>query len=645
MNRWLGVAVGAALVAVVLPATATQALSSEVVEPVARTMVTSSPQTTGPTGLLSWGLDRIDQRTPVSSTRSYNFANDGTGVTIYILDSGVAGNHPEFGSRVSNGWSYRSSATSLSSYRAALTAHQNDPQTGIQACANDGTHAVNPLVFDNPQNPDVSDVGRTDNDGHGTHVAGIAAGDGVGVAKNSTIVPVRALDSCGNGTRTMILEGLAWILTDHDAGEKAVLNLSVGFGEQVTEVDNAITALMNEGVLVVAAAGNSSSSACSSTPASTPGTISIGSSTLVDGESSFSNYGWCVDMFAPGGSSIQGGAITSAYPYLSGATNTYAALSGTSMATPFVSGSLARYLQLMEVAPVSISTGATAAYTWLSTNATTNAITYYNSGRSTQTPNKLLYVPSAPSQVRQLSAAPSDSGALVSWQGSVVGATYTATATPDSATASPGSASCTTVGGTTCSLSGLVNGTTYTISVVGANADGVGPVAETKVVAGELPTSPSVASAASMNRSATVSWSSVVVDGSVYVVSSVPPSAGCITTSTTCTVGGLTNGTNYTFIVEVRSKTGLVSSPTTVSVRPGFTVRKSTVTKGSRTVLSWLLITPSKGKKTWRESGSCSLASGRLVAPRRVTTCTLRLTVAAWRTYPKMTTTLKVTVK
>ena len=227
---------------------------------------------------------------------------------------------------------------------------------------------------------------------------------------------------------------------------------------------------------------------------------------------------------------------------------------------------------------------------------------------------------------------------MVSWQGSVVGATYTATATP-------GPASCSTVGGSTCSLSGLVNGTTYTVSVVGSNADGVGPIAETKVVAGELPVAASLPSAASLNKSAKVSWSAVGADGSVYVVTSVPPSAGCITTSLFCTVGGLTNGTNYTFTVEVHSKTGLVSSPTTVSVRPGFTVRKSTVLKGSRSVLSWLLTTPSKGKKTWTESGSCSLVSGRLVAPRRKTTCTLRLIVAAWRTYPKMTTTLKVTVK
>lgn len=634
MKRWGGVAAVTALLVAVLPATPLQAQRVIQTEPIARRLVTSSPQTTGPTGSLSWGLDRIDQRTPVTSTRSYNFSNDGTGVNIYVLDSGVAGNHPEFGSRVANGWSYRSSATALNSYRNALS----NPQSGIQACPNDGSHAVDPATFDAPQLPDATDVGRTDNDGHGTHVAAIAAGDLVGVAKNATVIPIRALDSCGNGTRTMIVEGLAWILANHTPGTKAVLNLSVGFGEQVAEVDNAITSLMNEGVLVTAAAGNSATSACSSTPASTFGTVSVGSSTLLDGESSFSNYGTCVDMFAPGGSSIQGGAIPSAYPYLNGVTNTYAGLSGTSMASPFVAGALARYLQLMEVGPTSFATGSTAAWNWLSGNATLNAITYFNSGRTSQTPNRLLYVPSVPSQVRQLAAVPANGGAVVSWDGISAGATYTATATP-------GSASCTVVGGTTCTVTGLVNGTTYTISVVGSTADGFGPVAETTVVAGQLPLAPSVATVASLNKSATVSWTPAPVAGSVYVVSSVPPSAGCVTTETTCTIGGLTNGTNYTFSVEVRSVTGLLSLPTTITVRPGFTVKKTAVKKSSRTPLSWILTTPSKGKKTWTESGLCSFSSGRLVAPKRTTTCTIRLTVAKWRTYPKMSTTLKVTVQ
>lgn len=295
-------------------------------EEIARTVATSSPQTVGPDGgALSWGLDRIDQRTPVSSSTSYDFSEDGGGVTAYILDSGVNASHPDFGGRVKEGWSYRASSTALTSYRSALTAYAGNPSTGIPPCSNDGTYAVDPTTFDNPSSVDAADKAMTDNDGHGTHVAGIIGGDTTGVAKGVTIVPVRSLDSCGNGTRTMILEALAWILNDHDAGEKAILNLSVGFDSQVALVDNAITALMNEGVVVIAAAGNEASSACSNTPASTPGTISVGSSAndssaspSVDRESYFSNYGLCVDIFSPGSS------IKSTYPFLSGVTNTYA---------------------------------------------------------------------------------------------------------------------------------------------------------------------------------------------------------------------------------------------------------------------------------------------------------------------------------
>ena len=613
-----------------------------IAEPVARKMVTSSPQTTGPGGTLSWGLDRIDQRGVVTSNRSYAYSNDGTGVNIYVLDSGVAGNHPEFGARVLDGWSYRSSSSALSSYSTALSNFQQDPNTGIEACANDGSHAINPSTFDNPAQPDTSDKGRTDNDGHGTHVAGIAAGDGVGVAKNANIIPVRALDSCGNGTTTMIRQGLAWILSDHDPGERAVLNLSVGFGQQVSEVDTDIRALMDEGIVVVAAAGNSGISACNNTPASTTGTISIAASNIFDGETSFTNYGSCVDMFAPGGTGTSGGQqIYSAYPYLSGVTNTYYSMSGTSMAAPFVTGAVARYLQSLAVAPSNFATGATAAWTWLDANATTSAISYLNSGRSPQSPNKLLHIPAPalPQQVTGLTASPIVGGAVVEWTGNVSGVTYVATATP-------GGASCSIVGGSTCTLSGLTNGETYNISVSGKSAGGTGPGTVTTVVLGTSPAAPATATAISGNASITISWSASSVSGVTYVVTSSPASAGCTTTATSCIVSGLKNGTAYTFFVSTVSTFGLQSvSPVSTSARPGFVVKKSIVKKGSRTSLSTILTTPSKGKKTWSESGPCSISSGRLVAPKRKTTCVVKLTVAKSGSYPKMSTTLKVTVQ
>jgi len=611
-------------------------------EPVARKAVTSSPQTTGPGGSLSWGLDRIDQRGVVTSNRSYAFSNDGTGVNIYILDSGVAGNHPEFGSRVLNGWSYRSSGTALASYSSALSNFLQDPNTGIEACPNDGTHAVNPTTFDNPAQPDMTDVGQTDNDGHGTHVAGIAAGDSVGVAKNASIIPVRALDSCGSGTTSMILEGLAWILADHDAGERAVLNLSVGFGQQISSVDTAITALMDEGIVVVAASGNDSTSACNNTPASTPGTISVAAANIFDGETSFTNYGTCVDMFAPGGTGTPGGQqIYSAYPYLSGVTNTYYAMSGTSMAAPFVTGAVARFLQTLSESPTNFITGPTAAWTWLDANATTGAVYYLNSGRSPQSPNKLLYVPAPPipQQVSNLSVVPIVGGAIVEWAGSSSDATYTAIATPSGA-------SCSVVGGSTCTLTGLTNGDTYSISVTGTSAGGVGASISTTVVLGTAPEAPAKAAAKSSNASVSVTWTASTMPGATYIVTSNPPSVGCTTSATTCTISGLKNGTSYTFFVATVSPLGLQSvGSINTSARPGFVVKKSTVKRGSRTLFSSIITTPSKGKKTWSETGPCSISSGRLVAPKRKTTCLLKLTVAKYRTYPKMSTTLKVTVQ
>jgi len=627
-----------------VPASASSVLKAE---PVARRMVTSSPQITGPSGSLSWGLDRIDQRTPASLTpsqRSYSFTTNGTGVNIYILDSGVDGDHPEFGTRVANGWSYRASSTALSSYNSALNLwNQNPsvvPRPGIETCPNNGSRALNPGPFDNPAQPDVSDVGRTDNDGHGTHVAGIAAGDLVGVAKNATIIPVRALDSCGNGTRTMILEALAWILADHDADEKAVVNLSVGFGQQVSAVDNAIAALLNEGVIVTAAAGNSQVSACNSTPASTPGTISIASSTILDTESSFSNFGECVDIFAPGGTDENNGQkIISAYPFLNGVTNTYAALTGTSMATPFVTGAMARYLQTLATAPTSTATGLTPAWNWLSSNATTNRITYFNANRVTQTPNRLLYVPPGiPPQVQSLSTVPSDGGAVVTWTGNVSGVTYTAVATP-------GNATCSTVGGDSCSLTGLANGTTYTITVAGTNSDGSGPIATTTVVPASPPNAPAIASAMSSNSSVTLTWVAVPGQNISYVVTSTPPSAGCTTSATTCTISGLRNGINYSFSISTSLGFGIQSvTPQSVSVTPGFSVRRTSIKRGSRVTLTSLVSTPSRGKKTWSESGPCSISQGRLVAPKRKTSCVVRLTVARNGSYPKMSTSLRITV-
>lgn len=627
-------------------------------EEIARTMVTSSPQTVGPdNGALSWGLDRIDQRTVVSSPASYDFTEDGGGVTAYILDSGVNASHPEFGGRVVDGWSYRSSETALTSYRGALSAYASNPNTGIRPCANDGTYAVDPTTFDNPASVDAADKAKTDNDGHGTHVAGIVGGDTTGVAKGVTIIPVRSLDSCGNGTRTMILEALAWVLNDHEAGEKAILNLSIGFDSQVTTVDNAITALMNEGVIVVAAAGNEASSACSNTPASTPGTISVGSSTSVDGESYFSNYGLCVDVFSPGSS------IKSAYPFLAGVTNTYATQSGTSMAAPFISGAVARYLQVQDAAPSNFATGPTATWTWLLGNATLNAVAYFNNARSPQSPNRLLHVPASTVRVEQLQVAAAVNSAVVSWQNPQPNTTYVARATP-------GNASCTAVASSSCTITGLVAGTSYVISVVASHVNGKGaasaavtptavdapaaPVTPVAPVAPEVPTKkvleaaprpPEIVSLSVLSRSVELSWLAVVSASPVtYVVTSSEGVTVCTTTATSCVVQGLANGKEYSFTVSAQSAVGISNASEGIVARPGFIVLKTAVAKKSKTPLSWFVRSISTGKKTWSESGPCSIKAARLVAPTKKGTCVIRLKVAKTKKYPAMSTRVTIAI-
>ena len=609
-------------------------ISAEFTEAIARTQVVTSPQSTGPSGgALSWGLDRIDQRTVVTSSRSYDFSEDGGGVTAYVLDSGINASHPEFGNRVKEGWSYRSSSSSLSSYRTALADYIADPDDGIAACVQDGSHAVDPATFDNPASADASDKGLTDNDGHGTHVAGIIGGDTTGVAKNVSFVPVRSLDSCGNGTTTMINEGLDWILNHHVAGERAILNLSVGFASQVPSVDNRITSLMNEGVVVVAAAGNDASSACGTTPAATLGTISVASMTELDGESSFSNYGLCVDIFSPGSS------IKSTIPYLSGTANTYATQSGTSMAAPFISGAIARFLQTLDSGPTNFASGPTAAWTWLRDNATMNAITYHNGLRSPQTTNRLLHVPASSVRVQQLTATPTNGGAVVSWQNAQAATTYVARAFP-------GDASCTVIAASSCTITGLTSGVNYVISAVATSASGKG-ASSTSVTPQGPPDSPAVITAAVASKAVTLSWSAVSNSTPLtYVVTSSNGSTVCTTSATTCTVTGLTNGIDYTFTVSSQALGVLsVTSSQPIVVRPGFTLLKTVVAKKSKTPLSWFVKSISTGKKTWSESGPCSISSGRLVAISKATKCVVTLKVAKTSKYPAMSTKVTITVK
>ena len=381
---------------------------------------------------IPWHLDRINQPALPLDGNVDHGALTGLGIDIYIVDTGVRATHEQLNNRV---------------------------VAGIDIPSENGTSLVSPLA--------------SDCDGHGTHVAGLAAGSTVGVASQARVIAVRVLDCNGDGEVPDVVKALQWVRAHHRSGRVAVVNLSLGVdvGDDGAAIETEVLALINEGVVVTVASGNGDSNsrpfdACRIAPGSVARALTVGAVTQSDTAAYYSNYGSCVDLFAPGGDKTK--ALESSW---STGDADYDLDVGTSMASPLVAGYAALLAQQQ---PGLCSDSITNA---INSRATVGAVRNIDA----LSPNRLLYINTAPVDVTSPGQAShvvtsTDAGSVVvSWDppcdgGSSLVATNVSLLSNGRvirrAIAKPGVAA--------VRFSGLVTGKTYQVVVKARNALGDG---------------------------------------------------------------------------------------------------------------------------------------------------------------------------
>lgn len=322
--------------------------------------------------LTPWHLDRLNQRALPLDGNTDRGPLTGAGVDIYIVDSGTRADHVEFGGRAI---------------------------AGIDVPSETGTSVVDPPA--------------SDCDGHGTHVAALAAGATVGVAPGARVITVRVLDCNGDGEVVEVVRALRWVRAHHRSGVAAIVNLSLGvdLGDDGSAINEEVLALINEGIVVTVAAGNGDASgrgidACKIAPGNVERALTVAATTVADAKAGYSNFGPCIDLFAPGGDRTR--AVESAWK---DSATSYGLDVGTSMASPLVAGLAAL---LIEQQPGLCVDQIAAA---IVQRATPNLVT----GLDATSPNRLLFldtslVPAAtPGRPSHVIATADRSSLVVSW--------------------------------------------------------------------------------------------------------------------------------------------------------------------------------------------------------------------------------------